>query len=51
MIICEKAKEKKNNKAHLGSTYEQPQGYTKAYMGGSDYFTIKEIEVFAIGFK
>jgi hypothetical protein len=39
------------SKAHLGSTYEQPQGYTTAYMGGSNTFTIKEIEVFAISFK
>jgi hypothetical protein len=50
MIICEKQNGSKS-KAHLGSTYEQPQGYTTAYMGGSDYFTIKEIEVFAISFK
>jgi hypothetical protein len=35
MIIYEKPSGYKSF-AHLGSTYEQPQGYTKEYMGGSD---------------
>jgi hypothetical protein len=50
MVIYEKPYGFKSY-ARLGNTYEQTQGYTKEYMGGSDSFTIKEIEVFAISFK
>lgn len=50
MIINEKPYGS-NSQAHLGKTYEQPSGYSLTYMGGSDYFTIKEIEVFAISWK
>jgi hypothetical protein len=37
--------------ASLGGTYELPPGYTSAYLGGSNNFNIKEIEVFAISWK